>query len=54
MRTRIWPYTQISDDIFTAGLLLAYLCFLPFAEPGSIDGPSLQVQSLSAPGDDIT
>ena len=32
----------IADDIYAAGLLLAYLCFVPFCEPGSIDGPSLQ------------
>lgn len=33
----------IADDIYAAGLLLAYMCFLPFCEPGSVDGPSLQV-----------
>eukprot|EP00891_Asterochloris_glomerata_P003128 jgi/Astpho2/3128/Aster-x1121 len=32
----------IADDIYAAGLLLAYLCFVPFCEPGSVDGPSLQ------------
>ena len=33
----------IADDIYAAGLLLAYMTFLPFSEPGSIDGASLQV-----------
>lgn len=32
----------VSDDIYAAGLLLAFLAFVPFCEPGSIDGPSLQ------------
>lgn len=32
----------IADDIYAAGLLLAYMAFIPFCEPGSIDGPSLQ------------
>lgn len=31
-----------ADDIYSAGLLLAYMAFVPLAEPGSIDGPSLQ------------
>ena len=33
----------IADDIYAAGLLLAYLAFMPFCEPGSIDGAALQV-----------
>ncbi len=32
----------VADDIYAAGLLLAFLAFVPFCEPGSIDGPSLQ------------
>ena len=32
----------IADDIYAAGLLLAYMAFIPFCDPGSIDGPSLQ------------
>eukprot|EP00192_Tetraselmis_astigmatica_P011306 CAMPEP_0117664572 /NCGR_PEP_ID=MMETSP0804-20121206/9300_1 /TAXON_ID=1074897 /ORGANISM="Tetraselmis astigmatica, Strain CCMP880" /LENGTH=367 /DNA_ID=CAMNT_0005471831 /DNA_START=247 /DNA_END=1350 /DNA_ORIENTATION=- len=32
----------IADDIYAAGLLIAYMSFVPFCEPGSIDGPSLQ------------
>jgi len=32
----------IADDIYAAGLLLAYMAFIPFCKPGSIDGPSLQ------------
>ena len=32
----------IADDIYAAGLLLAYMAFIPFCEPRSIDGPSLQ------------
>lgn len=32
----------IADDIYAAGLLLAYMAFVPFCQPGSIDGPSLQ------------
>ncbi|XP_031503417.1 uncharacterized protein LOC116266374 isoform X2 [Nymphaea colorata] len=32
----------IADDIFEAGLLLAYLAFVPFCEAGIMDGPSLQ------------
>ena len=32
----------IADDIYAAGLLLAYMAFMPFCEPGSMDGPSLQ------------
>lgn len=32
----------ISDDIYAAGLLLAYMAFIPLCEKGSIDGPSLQ------------
>lgn len=31
-----------ADDVYSAGLLLAYMAFVPLAEPGSIDGPSLQ------------
>ncbi|CAB4261713.1 unnamed protein product [Prunus armeniaca] len=33
----------ISDDIYEAGLLLAYLAFVPFCEAGIMDGLSLQV-----------
>ena len=33
----------IADDVYAAGLLVAYMTFVPFCEPGSIDGPSLQV-----------
>lgn len=32
----------ISDDIYSAGLLFAYMAFLPLCPPGSIDGPTLQ------------
>ncbi|CAN6726103.1 unnamed protein product [Malus baccata var. baccata] len=32
----------IADDIYEAGLLLAYLAFLPFCEAGIMDGLSLQ------------
>ena len=32
----------IADDIYAAGLLLAYMAFVPFCELGSIDAPSLQ------------
>eukprot|EP00897_Mesotaenium_endlicherianum_P001274 jgi/Mesen1/1174/ME000124S00211 len=32
----------ISDDIYAAGLLLAYMAFVPLCQAGSIDGPSLQ------------
>ncbi|XP_057970097.1 uncharacterized protein LOC131159317 isoform X2 [Malania oleifera] len=32
----------ISDDIYEAGLLLAYLAFVPFCEAGIMDGLSLQ------------
>lgn len=32
----------IADDVYAAGLLLASLAFIPFADPGSIDVPSLQ------------
>ncbi|XP_006854047.2 uncharacterized protein LOC18443803 isoform X1 [Amborella trichopoda] len=32
----------IADDIYEAGLLVAYLAFVPFCEAGTIDGPSLQ------------
>ena len=32
----------IADDVFAAGLLLAYMAFMPFCAPGSIDAPSLQ------------
>ncbi len=32
----------IADDVYAAGLLLASLAFIPFADPGSIDAPSLQ------------
>jgi hypothetical protein len=32
----------IADDVYAAGLLLAYMAFMPFCQPGSIDAPSLQ------------
>eukprot|EP01018_Ginkgo_biloba_P005519 Gb_15365 [translate_table: standard] len=32
----------IADDIYAAGLFLAYMAFIPLCEAGSIDGPSLQ------------
>eukprot|EP00894_Picocystis_sp_ML_P004740 jgi/Pico_ML_1/55257/g142.t1 len=32
----------MADDVFMAGMFLAYLCFIPLCEPGTIDGPSLQ------------
>ena len=32
----------IADDVYAAGLLLAFMAFIPFCEPGSIDAPSLQ------------
>lgn len=32
----------IADDIYAAGLLMAYMIFIPFCESGSVDGPSLQ------------
>uniref|UniRef100_A0A061QPN8 Atp binding n=1 Tax=Tetraselmis sp. GSL018 TaxID=582737 RepID=A0A061QPN8_9CHLO len=32
----------IADDVYAAGLLLAYMCLVPLSEPGSIDGPSIQ------------
>lgn len=32
----------IADDVFAAGLLVAHLAFVPFCQPGSIDGPTLQ------------
>ena len=38
----------IADDVYAAGLLLAYLAFIPFCEPGSIDAPSLQRCTLSS------
>ena len=38
----------VADDIYAAGLLLAFMAFVPFCEPGSIDGPSLQRCALAA------
>lgn len=32
----------MADDVFMAGLFLAYLSFISLCEPGTIDGPSLQ------------
>ena len=32
----------IADDVYAAGLLAAYMAFMPFCQPGSIDAPSLQ------------
>lgn len=31
-----------ADDVYAAGLLVLYLCFVPFANPGDIDGAQLQ------------
>ena len=31
-----------ADDMFSAGLLVAYLAFVPFCRPGVVDGPALQ------------
>jgi len=39
----------IADDVYAAGLLLAYMCLVPLSEPGSIDGPSIQVQDRRPP-----
>ncbi|MCO5559426.1 hypothetical protein L7F22_013026 [Adiantum nelumboides] len=40
------PFEQkafgIADDIYAAGLLMAYVIFVSFCKAGSIDGPSLQ------------
>lgn len=33
----------VADDIYAAGQLLAFMAFMPFCEPGSIDGPTIQV-----------
>lgn len=33
----------VADDIYAAGLLVAYMAFMPFCQPGSIDGPTIQV-----------
>lgn len=38
----------ISDDVYAAGLLLAYMAFVPFCEPGSVDAPSLQRCAMHA------
>ena len=32
----------VAVDVYAAGLLLAYMAFMPFCAPGSIDAPSLQ------------
>ena len=32
----------ISDDIYSAGLMMATLIFVALSEPGSVDGPTLQ------------
>ncbi|XP_058086807.1 uncharacterized protein LOC131233942 isoform X2 [Magnolia sinica] len=37
----------IADDIYEAGLLFAYLAFVPFCEAGAMDGLSLQVTRSS-------
>lgn len=34
----------IADDTFAAGLLVAHMAFVPFCEPGTVDGPTLQVR----------
>ena len=39
----------IADDVYAAGLLLAYMTFIPFCEPGSIDAPSLQRYACLTP-----
>ena len=31
-----------ADDIYSAGLLTAFLCFVPFCKPGAVDGVALQ------------
>lgn len=33
----------VADDVYAAGLLVAFMAFVPFCEPDSIDGPTLQV-----------
>jgi hypothetical protein len=33
----------VADDIYAAGLLVAYMAPMPFCQPGSIDGPTIQV-----------
>lgn len=33
----------VADDIYAAGLLVAHLAFMPFCQPGSVDGPTIQV-----------
>jgi len=37
-----WRAFGVADDIYAGGLLMAYLAFVPFCAPGSIDGPALQ------------
>ncbi len=34
----------VADDVYSAGLLVAYMAFVPFCAPGSVDGPTIQVQ----------
>lgn len=31
-----------ADDVYAAGLLMAFMAFVPLCPPGSVDGPSLQ------------
>ncbi len=43
-----WTETErrdygVADDVAAAGLLAAYLTFVPLCAPGSVDGPTLQV-----------
>eukprot|EP00873_Tetraselmis_striata_P006732 jgi/Tetstr1/426996/TSEL_017203.t1 len=32
----------VADDVYAAGLLVAFMAFVPFCKPDSIDGPTLQ------------
>ena len=31
-----------ADDVYAAGLVVAFLCFVPFCKPGAVDGGALQ------------
>lgn len=39
----------VADDVYAAGLLVAFMAYVPFCEPNSIDGPSLQVRAARCP-----
>jgi hypothetical protein len=39
----------VADDVYAAGLLVAYMAFMPFCQPGSIDGPTIQVRHWMGP-----